>query len=104
MDNQMTELMKTHWFIIGFDFYRARDILEEIEQSCGKTISRKFTSKNELRTEFTDGTVLRWFSEKSSQRGFRFSKMWCDKNIDQEFLKCIVLPQYFGRHEEIVWV
>ena len=104
MDNQMTEFMKNRWAVIGFDSYTAKDILEEIEQSCGKTISRKFIRSYEMRTEFTDGTVLRWIPAKKFLKRIKFGKMWCDKNIDREILKCVILPQYFGRYEEIIWV
>lgn len=30
--------------------------------------------------------------------------MWCDKNIDQEFLKCVILPYYSGKYEDIIWI
>lgn len=99
MDNRNSH----SWAVVGFDFYAAKDILEEIEQSCGKTIIRKFIGNYKMRTEFTDGTILRWFPEKRF-RGARCGKMWCDKNIDQEFLKCVILPYYIGKYEDIIWI
>lgn len=56
-----------------------------------------------MRTEFTDGTILRWFPEKRC-KGARCGKMCCDKNIDQEFLKCVILPYYSGKYEDIIWI
>ena len=65
MDNRNSH----SWAVVGFDFYAAKDILEEIEQSCSKTIIRKFIGNYKMRIEFTDGTILRWFPEKDVKGG-----------------------------------
>ena len=95
---------KNRWAVVGFDQDRAVQLIASIEESSGKEISRKIQSKNELRTEFTDGTLLRWFKASDSARGQRIGKMWCDKNINEDILRCMILPMYSGKREDIIWL
>lgn len=98
------EFAKNRWAVVGFDYDRAVQLMANIEESSGKEISRKIQSKNELRTEFTDGTLLRWFKASDSARGQRIGKMWCDKNINEDILRCMILPMYSGKREDIIWL
>ena len=96
---------KNRWAVVGFDYDTARQLMESIELSSGKEVSRRIQSKNELRIEFTDGTLLRWIKASDNGcHGQRVGKMWCDKNINEDVLKCIVLPMYFGKREDIIWL
>ena len=78
--------------------------MSTIEKECGKEIAEKSRSTSDMYTRFTDGTVLRWVPPDSSVRGFRFGKVWCDRQIDDDAFKQVVLAHYFGRREDIVWV
>ena len=71
-----------------------------------KTVSKKFQSRKTLtlETDFTDGTRLIWVKGSESSRGFKFGKMWCDKNIDREIFDLVIMPSYFGEYEDIVWM
>lgn len=104
MENKMLECSKKRWAVITANYDKAKNIIEDIEKSCGKTKSKKILGNHKMITEFTDGTVLRWVPAKDFQKGFRCEKMWCDKNIDQEILNCVILPFYLGRYEDIIWV
>lgn len=98
------ELLKKRWAVVGFDYDMAKQLITAIEWSANKDISRRVQSKNELRTEFTDGTILRWVKASDNARGQKFGKMWCDKNINEDILKCVILPMYFGKREDINWI
>ena len=92
------------WAVVGFDYGTARKIIADIEVSSGKEVLRRIYTKHEIRTEFTDGTLLKWVNASFSSRGQKFGKMWCDKNINEDVLKCIILPMYFGKREDIIWI
>ena len=92
------------WAVVGFDYDTAKQLIADIEESSGKEISRRIQTKHEIRTEFTDGTLLRWINVSDSARGQRFGKMWCDKNINKDIFRCIIMPMYFGEKEDIYWV
>lgn len=98
------EFAKNRWAVVGFDYDTAMRLMASIEESSGKEISRKIQSKNELRTEFTDGTLLRWLKASDSAHGQRIGKMWCDKNINEDVLRHMILPMYFGKRENIIWL
>lgn len=100
----MNKNVKNKWAVVGFDYYRAIDIMSEIEKTCGKTVSKKFQNKYELKTEFTDGTKLIWVKASESSRGFKFGKMWCDEKIDKNIFSSVIMPCYTGKHKDIIWV
>lgn len=104
MNEDIKKIFDKKWAVVGFDYYRAIEIMSEIEKTCGKTISKKIQSKYELVTEFTDGTRLSWVKALESSRGFKFGKMWCDKKIDREIFDLVIMPCYFGEYEDIVWM
>lgn len=99
------ELMKKKWAVVGFDYNKAEALIIAIEHGAtDKNILRRIRSKNELVTEFTDGTTLRWVRASENSRGRKFGKMWCDKNIDKNIFECVIMPMYFGKREDINWV
>ena len=104
MDDLIKTWMDKSWAVVGFDRERASEIIADIESECGKAVIRKIQNKLELRTEFEDGTVLRWISANNESRGNRFGRMWCDKTINKEFLNRVVLPCYRGKRENIIWL
>lgn len=104
MDEEMKQRLGNKWAVVGFDYDSAFQLMSKIELSCGKNVSRKLHSKFELRTEFSDGTILTWVRASESSRGCKFGKMWCDKNIDKRVFDCVILPCYFGKREDIIWI
>ena len=100
----VNEFAKKRWAVVGFNYNTAKQIIESIEESSGKEILRRMRTKHEIRTEFTDGTLLRWVRASDSSRGQKFGKMWCDKNIDEDIFECVIMPIYFGKREDINWI
>ena len=98
------EFAKNRWAVVGFDYNTAKQIMADIEESSGKEIFRKVRTKNQMLTEFTDGTLLRWIKVPDSSRGQRFGKLWCDMALSEDVLTYMVLPRYFGKIEDIVWL
>lgn len=100
----VNEFAKNRWAIVGFDYDAAKHLIASIEESSGKEILRRIQTKYEIRTEFTDGTLLRWVNASDNARGHKFGKMWCDKNIDEDVFECVIMPMYFGKIEDINWI
>lgn len=98
------EFVKNRWAVVGFDYDTAKQLIASIEESSDKEILRRIQTKHEIRTEFTDGTLLRWVRTSGNARGQKFGKMWCDKNINKDILRCVIMPMYFGKREDIIWV
>lgn len=92
------------WAVVGFDYDTAKQLIASIEASSGKEVLSRTRTKHEIRTEFTDGTLLRWVKASDNARGHRFGKMWCDKNINEDTFKCRVMAMYFGKKEDIIWI
>ena len=92
------------WAIVVSDYNKARRLMLKIGYSYDKDIIRILEGKNELRMEFSDGTVLRWFDPSRSGCAYKFGKMWCERNIDKDILSCVILPCYCGKCDDITWV
>ena len=97
-------MCENRWAVVGFDYDTANKIMDDIEINSDKEISRRVRSINGMFTEFTDGTVLRWVKAIESSRGQRIGKMWCDKNINKEIFRCVIMPIYMGQREDIIWI
>lgn len=100
----INEILNKKWVVVGFDYDTAKQIIAGIETSSGKDVSRRIRSKYEIRTEFTDGTSLKWVRASENARGCKAGKMWCDKNINEDILRCVIMPMYFGKREDIIWL
>ena len=98
------EFAKNRWAVVGFDYDTAKQLIASIEESSGKEILNRMQTKHELRTVFTDGTLLRWVRASDNAIGQRIGKMWCDKNINEDILRCVIMPMYFGKREDIIWI
>ena len=99
------EFTKKRWAVVGFDYDTAKALITAIEWSAvDKNILRRIQSKNELCTEFDDGTILRWVKASDNARGRKFGKMWCDKNINKDIFEHVIMPMYFGKREDINWI
>ena len=102
--NDLTSIAKRRWAVVGFDYETAKQIIADIEVASGKEVLRRRHSNGILCTEFTDGTLLRWVKASDSSKGQKCGKMWCDKNIDKNVFRCIILPMYLGKKEDIIWI
>lgn len=99
-----TYVMDKKWAIVGFDRATAERLMASIEVQSGKQVLRRRCSKYDLSTEFTDGTILRWLEASDSSRGYKVGRMWCDKNIDSNTFRAVVLPLYYGKKDDIIWL
>ena len=104
MDEAVRAWADKRWAVVGFGREQASKIMADIEAECGKTAVRKIQTKHELRTMFEDGTVLQWVRASENSRGVKFGRMWCDKTINKDILTCVILPQYLGKRENIIWL
>lgn len=100
----VNEFVKNRWAIVGFDYDTAKQIITDIEESSDKEVLRRIQTKHEIRTEFTDGTLLIWVNASFTSKGQKFGKMWCDKNINKDIFRCMIMPMYFGKREDIIWI
>lgn len=105
MSDSMNEILRKRWAVVGFDYNTAEQLISNIEISSGKEILRRKRIKDfEICTYFTDGTTLRWVEASESSKAQRYGKMWCDKNINKNVLKCVIMRCYFGKKEDIIWL
>ncbi len=106
MNKDIKKMFDKKWAVVGFDYYRAIDIMSEIEKVCSKTVSKRIKSSNvpTLTTEFRDGTKLFWLRASEQAIGFRFGKMWCDERINKEFFNTVIMSCYTGKYEDIIWM
>lgn len=97
-------MMEDRWAVVGVPYEKARQLINQIERDSGKEVSKRIQSRFDLITEFTDGTVLRWVRASASSRGHKFGKMWCDKNINIDVFRTVILPCYWGELKDIIWI
>lgn len=100
----VSEFAENRWAVVGFDYDMAQALITAIEWSTNKSILRRVQTRNELRTEFHDGTVLKWIRVSDNVRGQKIGKMWCDKNIDKDTFESVIMPIYYGNRESILWI
>lgn len=93
-----------YWAVVGFSRSFAEKLMDGIEAASGKEVYRRIRGESQMITSFTDGTALRWLKASDNCKGFRIGVMWCDKNINRTVFKNVILPMYFGRYEDIIWV
>lgn len=59
----------------------------------------------EITVYFENGAYLRAFPPIENFRGFRFHRLWCDKDIDQDLLEQVILPMaHYMKYEDIIWI
>lgn len=97
--------LDNRWAVCGFDFPGALKIIEGIEKESGKEVLRRRVGRAlGIEVTFKDGTVLRWVPASDSSRARKFGKMWCDKNIDKDILRDVIMCCYYGKREDIIWI
>lgn len=67
--------------------------VKELYDDCGKTVY------------FENGFCVRAFPPIENFRGYRFHRLWCDKDIDQDYLGQVILPMAcYMKYEDIIWI
>ncbi len=92
------------WAVCGFDFQKALQIIENIEKESGKEVLRRIVGRYGIEVIFKDGTILQWVPASDRSRGRKFGKMWCDKNINGDILRDVIMHCYYGKREDIIWI
>lgn len=96
------------WAIFTTDKQKANKIINQIidEQNIKniKTI-RRYKSKDWAEFYFEDGNCLRWIGRTNNFRAFRFHRLWCDKDINKDYFKYIIMPMaHYMKYEDIIWI
>lgn len=104
MGEKLKQWASNHWAVVGFTHERAIEIIEEIAASCGKEINRKILTKKEIIIIFADGTTLEHIEASELSIGRRIGKMWCDKDINKDILHHVIMPMFFGKWDDIIWL
>lgn len=61
--------------------------------------------KDHAEIVYKDDVSIRWIKPIANFKGFRFHRLWCDKDIDKKYLEQVILPMAcYMRHEDIVWI
>lgn len=59
----------------------------------------------EIKLGFENGALLVAFPPLENFRGFRFHRLWCDKDIDQDYFEQMILPMaVYMKYEDIIWI
>ena len=53
---------------------------------------------------FENGIYLKAFPPQENLKGFRFHRLWCDKDINRDYLERIILPMACMKYEDIIWI
>ena len=96
------------WAIFTTDVKKANKVINQIidEQKVTniKTI-RGYKSNNWAEIYFEDGNRLIWIGHTDNFKGFRFHKLWCDKDINKDFFEYVVMPMaHYMKYEDIIWI
>lgn len=102
--------LNTHhcWAVVTNDESKANTtwlqiLNEQAEQ--GNHCIKVVLAKDGMKYCFEDGTTIIWIKNKIEARGFRFHRLWCDINIDQDYFEQVILPMaVYMKYEDIVWI
>lgn len=79
-------------------------IFNEIEQQNSKHILFKINSKYRRETYFDDGNILIWVRPTENARGYRYHKLWLDRDItDVDILNNLVFAKLYMSESEIIY-
>ena len=96
------------WAIFTTDKQKANKVIAQIleEQDAKRTkIIKAYQNKEEAEICFEDGNSLIWIGHMNNFRGFRFHRLWCDKDINQDYFEYVVMPMaHYMKYEDIVWI
>lgn len=96
------------WAVFTTDDQKANKTINQIidEQNAKdiKTI-RGHKNKDWAEFYFEDGNRVIWIGRTGNFKGFRFHRLWCDKDIDQNYFEQAILPMaVYMKYEDIIWI
>lgn len=94
------------WAVITKDKQKAnKTIAEVLEEQKDIKVIKAYQNKNGAEICFDDGNCLRWIGHTDNFKGSRFHRLWCDIDIDQDYLEQVILPMaVYMKYEDIVWI
>ena len=106
--NWMSGNVHYYWAIFTINKQKAKKVVAQIlEEQNNKNVKviKANLDKNLTEIWFEDGNHLIWIGHTDNFKGFRFHHLWCDKNINQEYLEQVILPMAcYMKYEDIVWI
>lgn len=95
---------KQKWLIVSKDYHKAFDIFKQIEKE--QTEQENFLlANNGVDLYFKNELEVVWIMPSDNFRSLRFHRLWCDKDIDQDYLEQIILPMaVYMNYEDIIWI
>lgn len=91
------------WAVITSNKEKADAIFASVEKEYEGHIIRKVISRNRYYTEFDDGHDLVWIPLSCSVRGYRFHRLWIDKDLEEEVIHK-VLAYSRCDYRAIIWI
>lgn len=96
------------WGVVTTDKQKANraiaQVLEE-QNAKGNKVINAHQSKDWGEICFEDGHRIIWIGHLDNFKGFRFHRLWCDKDIDQDLLEQVILPMaVYMKYEDIIWI
>lgn len=96
------------WAIFTTNKQKAnRTITQVLEEQVAKgtKVIKAYQNKEGAEIYFKDGNRLIWIGYTDNFRGFRFHRLWCDKDINQDYFEYVVMPMtYYMKYEDIIWI
>lgn len=97
-----------YWAIFTTDKQKAnRAIAQVLEEQVikGTKVIKAYQNKEGAEIHFEDGNQLIWIKHTDNFKGFRFNRLWCDKDIDQDYFEYVIMPMaHYIKYEDIVWI
>ena len=92
------------WGVITSNKEKADKVFAEIEKEYCEHIVRKIIGSNRNYIKFDDGNDLIWIKP-SNVRGYRFHRLWIDKDIDIQTLEATLAPSFlYCKYSDIIWI
>ena len=92
------------WGVITPNKEKADKVFTEIEKEYCGHIMRKIIGSNRNYIKFDDGNDLIWIKP-SNVRGYRFHRLWIDKDIDMQTLNETLAPSFlYCKYSDIIWI
>lgn len=108
-EEDMSSKTTQFWGVVTSNKEKADKIFDEIEKEYrGRIVKKVFTPEllDEKRfTRFEDGNVLSWLIPSLAIRGYRYHRIWLDKDItDKEILNCVIYPKLYCKEDDVIWI
>lgn len=93
------------WGVVTGNKEKADKIFAEVEKEYEGHIVKRIVSSIQRVTYFEGGHRLIWVRPSQNARGYRFHRIWLDKDIvDEEILRCVIFPKLYCNREDIIWI